>query len=1152
MVVWFRLKGLFPVLFLLLAATASSFGQDVGGTIFGSVHDHGGAVLGDAGVEIRNIATGEVMNLVTNGQGEFSAPSLRVGTYAIRASHNGFKTTVQNNIVLQIGANVTANLTLEIGSAMDSVTVTSEQPAMNTVDAALGTVIESRSIEELPLNGRNTLALVLLTPGVRSLQPGNVSGFADRGSALSNISINGSPSGANGNLLDGANNLQSYTGELSINPTVDAIQEFVVLSGTLSSEYGFTAGGIVNMSTRSGTNKYHGTAYEFLRNDAFDARNYFLPKTSTKPVLRYNQFGGALGGPIRRDKMFFFGNYEEFQYNAPTVQTGTVPTLLQRKGDFSQTFGTNGVLIPIYDPTTTAPCTPATCAGSTSGYTRKTFPGNKITMAEDPVAAAIQNYYPLPNRVSPVASDQITNSNNYLTVASNHRWMKQGTGRVDAKISDRNSMFGRYSYYQFFTDNGGTSIYTDPLIALRNDTTTSQSGIFADTYTFSSSLINEFRVAANRTYFQFATPSFGGGWPQKLGLPAIVPNQTFPQISGNGEPAFQTTAGVRAVTNPQVLDTIIWLKGRHSLKFGIDWQWNRGNNFQTFNPPVQYNFASQLTGQPNSPGGTGSGYASFYLGDVTSAAASVNGYEAERNIIASGFVQDDWKATSYLTLNFGLRYDYQQQPVEAANGISNFNPYMTDPISGLLGSMEYASSPGQPRSYRNEDFKDFGPRAGFSWDLTHDGKTSLRGGYGIYYVSTFNTLFFGSTTAYSSLATSYAGADTNYPAFQLQTGLPYAPAGLLGPKLGTNGQLGQNPTYDQSNGAVPMSQQYNLSIQRTVPGGVVVEAIYVGNHGTHMITGQYNMDALNPEYFYLGNALQNQVPNPYAGKIPGAYGGPTISKARSLLAYPYYASINVRNPHDGNFHSDALELTAKKHMNSGLTMLATYTMSKLLDDSIASATGFGANTTLVASNGYQNPFNRAAEYALDPADVSQRATVAVMYDLPFGHGKRFGGGANGLENALIGGWQVNGIGTFQTGTPVLIQGANNNEATRPNFVPGVNPKLSHPTLSAWFNTAAFINPPLYTFGNVPRTLGNVRAPGYDDIDFSLFKTTPLYRSVALQIRVEAFDVLNHPGFGLPNGGFSPGANGLNSSGSFGEVTSANNSRVLQLGAKLNF
>jgi hypothetical protein len=902
------------------------------------------------------------------------------------------------------------------------------------------------------------------------------------------------------------------------------------------------------MSTRSGTNAYHGTAYDFLRNDAFDARNYFVRVGQSKPVLRYNQFGGALGGPIKRDRMFFFGNYEQFQYNAPVVQTGTVPTLLQRQGDFSQTVDANNKLIVIYDPSTTV-------ALGGGVYSRQPLLGNKIPTAEDPVAAAIMQFYPLPNNVSTHGTDALTNTNNYLTVSSNERWMRQATGRVDAKISEKQSAFIRYSYYNFFTDNGGTTIYTNPIIALRNDNTLSQSAIIAHTYTFSSNLINEFRLAANRTYFQFATPSYGQGWPQKLGLPSNVPDQTFPQISGNGEPGFQTTAGVRAVTNPQLIDILNWQKGKHNIRFGVDWQWNRGDNFQTFNPPSQFNFSAGLTGNPDPDptkrAGTGNGFASFFLGDVSSATASVNGFEAERNYVASGFVQDDWKIAPSFTLNAGLRYDYQQQPIEAANGISNFDPNKIEPITGLLGTMEYASVAGQPRNYHNEDFADFGPRIGFAWDITHDGKTSVRGGLGIYYVSTFNTLYFGSTSAYSSLQTSYTNNDANFTAFQLKDGLPTAPAGLLGPKLGTNGQFSQNPTYDQPNGQVPTSQQYNLSVQRALPGGYVVELTYVGNHGVHMIAGQYNMDALNKKYFGLGTALGGQVPNPYAGKVPGADGAATVSLARTLLAYPYYASINVRNPHDGNFHSDALELTVKKNLSHGMTLLTTYTKAKVLDDSIASATGFGANTTLVASNGPQDPFNRAAEYAVDPGDISQRATIAVTYNLPFGRGRALGANASGLVNSFIGGWQVNGIGTFQTGTPVLIQGASNFEATRPNFT-GVNPKLGHPTIDRWFNWDAFINPPNYTYGNVPRTLSNLRGPAYNNIDFSAFKTTILYRQIALQLRVEAFDVFNHPNFGMPNGSFSPGADQKNSNSAFGEVTSAVNSRVLQLGAKVNF
>jgi len=384
----------------------------------------------------------------------------------------------------------------------------------------------------------------------------------------------------------------------------------------------------------------------------------------------------------------------------------------------------------------------------------------------------------------------------------------------------------------------------------------------------------------------------------------------------------------------------------------------------------------------------------------------------------------------------------------------------------------------------------------------------------------------------------------------LSQGFPTPLVLPLGASLGPSYLLGSAVTYDQSIQKTPMSQQWDFGIQRQLLGGWVMDVSYTGNRGTHLVAGNYNMDQLNPQYESLGNALSNSVPNPYAGLIPGSLGNPTISQQQSLLPYPYYTSITVRNPHLGNSMYHAGLLTVQKRFSKGLTFLASYTKAKLLDDSVASPINFGS-IEQVNNNTYQNGYyNRALERSLDPTDIPQRVALSAVYKLPFGRGQQFDT-HNRFSNFIVGGWQTQTIVTLQRGHPILISGANNSLASRPNST-GVSPTLSNPTQYEWFNTAAFINPPQYTFGNIGRTLPDVRNPGFFNCDLSLIRNFKILERMSLQFRLEAFNLDNHTNLGFVNGGFTPGVNGLNSNSTFGTITSARAPRIIQLGMKLSF
>ncbi len=1165
----FHLKLVGRHALLMVAFVAgTAFGQQGTGNIEGTVRDASGAAVSDATVNIVNLDRQTETHLTTNSEGFYNSPPLVLGSnYRVTITKDGFTATVLSGIAVTVGARVESDALLKVGAANTSIEVQAAPAVLDTTSGTLGAVIGQKSIEELPLNGRNAIALTTLTPGVRLTTTVSQTGFANRGTNLSSISINGSPTGTNSFILDGQSNLSTTTGEIAVNPNVDAIQEFKVESGVFSAQYGFTLGGVINMVSRSGTDSIHGSLYEFLRNDVFNARNYFARPPVSKPALRYNQFGGAIGGPILRERAFYFGNFEEYRFIQGSPQYLSVPSAAQRNGDFSGLADANGNKIQLYDPYST------TIVGDVA--TRTPYRNNQITRL-DPVAVAYQNaFYPMPN-VAP--SNPYTNSNNYLFVNRGISNMYNAMGRVDYKLGNADTVFARFAYFSNYTNGGvsGGTYYPNPIVANRYDTYTTKELLLGETHTFSSTLLNDVRVSIERQEFPFQAASAGQDYPQKLGLPSTVPSFAIPVV-GNGLPAANETIGFRAYTLPQFTDTVTKVIKTHALSLGTDLRYNIGANLQRNNPSGNFSFSSSLTTDPSgaaaAAGYTNAGntYATFLAGAVSSATVGVYNGETDRALSASFFAQDDWQASPRLTLNLGLRYDYQQQPYEQNNGYSSFNPNLSS--GAFRGITQYADTNGVGRNFVPESYTNFAPRVGFALKLTNDGKTVLRGGFGIYYPLEFNSIYVGQTSGFASTTTTYNpnGNDTRFAAFRFSAGFPTAPLQPKGAALGSLGFLGQSIGYqDPNRWKTPQSQQYTLSVERQMPYEIVLQASYVGNHGVHLPTGGYNLNTLNPSYFSLGTTAlaKTSVPNPHAGQIPGSLGAATITTRQSLLPFPYYGSINVYNPHEGNSIAHYLELSAQRQTRSGLTVLFGYTFGKLLDDSVNSPLSY--TNGLSGGNSYQNIFNKAAEYSLDAGDVSQRATISALYTLPFGRGQLIDA-HNGFLNRLIGGYQFNLISVFQTGTPLQISGANSYTATRPNYVSGAKVALAHPTPAQWFNPYAFQNPDDFTFGNVPRSLPHLRAPGIENSDVSIFKTTEITERFRLQFRVEAFNVLNHPNLGVPDTGFtasanplingtgidvagcpSKGADGCNTSGSFGSITNAADGRALQLALKLLF
>ncbi len=1165
-----NLKPLFYALVLIFFGALNAFAQQGRGTILGSVTDQTGAVVPGAQIVITNINTNLEFTAVSNKDGAFNIPALSVGSYKVAVTKDGFKKYLRSGIVLEVDQKAQLNVALETGAVTDVMEVTGQGSLVDTTTATLGKVIENRRVQELPLNGRNAFSLVLLSPAVQSGAGPSASGFGDRGTQVSLIRINGSPLASNNISVDGLSSTNPYIPDVSINPNVDAVEEFKVQSSAMSAEFGFTLGGVVNLVTKSGTNNLHGTLYEFFRNNYLDA-NSWANNRASRPIqaLRYNQYGGAIGGPIRfpkkifgplgydgRDRSFFFYNYEGYQFITNASGFYTMPTAAMRGGDFSQLKNTAGTVIKVYDPLTTR------ANPSGAGFLRDQFPGNIIPANRlDPVSKNILAYYPLPNRTPDNANN---NLNNYFGAVSNKRNLNNHTMRFDHRLTEKNNFSARYVYYKQFTDQGTSNLYPDPLIRQRNDPYRGHNIVLTDLHNFSSNVLHEFRIGVARQIFDFAVASAFQDYPQKLGLPAIVPGDSFPGIS-NGLPGFQVgTIGRRGGVVGQLFDSVTWIHGNHSTKIGTEMRLTQANNLQRSAPSGNYNFSTTLTDNAAPVAGnridTGSSFATFLLGSVSSASVVRTLGESQTNKTFGGYINDDWRIRRRLSLSLGLRYDYQLYPYERNCGTSNFNPYATNPLNGLLGRTEFACKD-YGRAFTENNPRDFAPRVGFSLDVFGNQKTVVRGGFGIFFASLVgqSAEAFESTNGFASTNTPYnpPGGNSLLAAFQFKDGLPSPSLFASGAAFGANlFAISNNAVFKEKKSPTPMSQQWNLSVQQQLKGGILLEAAYSANHGVHLLSGSYDLNTADPakiRQFGLAGTLGNAVANPYAGKVPGTFGGATITQAQALKPYPYAPGISVRNPHQGNSNYHALLLSAEKRFSKGFSFLASYTWAKLIADSMYNPINF-VGTEQGNVNGFQNMFNRRNERGEEASNVPQRFVLSALWELPLGKGRKLNI-ENKFANAIVGGWQINTITTIVAGAPTVIRGASNGLADRPDWVGSLElPSGFTDTNPAagvqWFNTAAFLNPALYTFGNTPNTISQFRNPGAFILDLSVFKTFTITEKLRLQFRGEAFNAPNHVNLGIPNTSFSPNAAGVNQSSSFGRITSARDPRQLQLGLKL--
>jgi len=963
------------VLLQNLCGQTASAQQDVG-RISGTVTDPAGNLVSAAKVHVTNTATGITQDLTTDDSGHYQTQPLAPGSYTVSITAEGFKAFNIQNVIVDAAAHVTSNAQLAVGSTTTSIEVESTPPALDTVDAQIGNTVDQRAVQELPVNGGSVLALATLSPGVVSAAGATNQGFTNRGTQASAIRISGGVPGGNNNLLDGVSNLQNYLGEVAINIKADSVQEFRIMTGVIPSQFGYTSGGVINVITRSGGNQFHGSVYEFFRNDALDDR-LALPYSAVKPELRFNNYGGTFGGPIKRDRAFFFGNYEEYRYITGSPAYYTVPTVQERGGNFNDLGRVvNGACVPynIYDPATGAATTQRTA-----------FPGNVIPASRlDQVSInGMNTFIPLPNNTVG-QYDPCTHVNNYLAnpkVISNERTV---LGRIDYRLSDKDSIFARYAYYLNYTNNGTGGF--GPLY-YRNDTLANYDAMIDETHTFSTTMLNDLRVAVLRSDFPFQAATANQGYAQKIGLPGVGPD-VAPIINISGLAALNGTVGFRASTTIELLDDLTKVFGKHTVQFGYDGRFVEGYNLQSGNASGSYSFSANQTAQGSDAAiimATGNAYASFLAGAVSSASVGLAAGSAYRQYQHAAYVQDDWRVNQRLTVNAGLRYDLQLQAHEKHNGLDDFDITRINPVNGYLGAVRYAGLNGEGGNFVGENWHDFGPRLGFALVLTNDSKTVMRGGYAIYYPTVAQVSYdqaAGYPNGFGSASTGYTASTSYGQAFKFSNGVPYAPNQPLGAAGGQNAFLGQTAYYIMPVAKTPQSMQYTLTLSRELPFKTVFDVSYLGNHGRNFNLGSFNFNTLDPSNFPLGPTyLNTSVANPYAGKVPGTLGNATITRANLLKPYPYMQTVAQSNPRAAHFDGNFLYVTMQRRAAQGLQFQGAYTYGKLMSLPIYTdiATTAGITST---SGAPQNWRNLDAEYSVDAVDVTHRGIVAVCMIFP--------------------------------------------------------------------------------------------------------------------------------------------------------------------------
>jgi len=1058
----------------LTLTPALCFGQAGRAELFGTIQDPSALAVPKAKVEAENQATMVHYSVTSDGRGEYHVLGLPAGQYTLTVEQPGFRTFKQSGITLRLGDRTGIDVKLQLGQPSQTVEVTAEASLLQTASGEVSLNVDEQKITTLPLDGRKFIPLVTLAPGVAL--PGG-------GSLLPRI--NGSRPRTNEYMYDGISVLQPEPGQVVFYPIIDGMAEFKLNINAYSPEYGRSNGGTVMVIGKSGSNQFHGDLFEFFRNDALNARNIFA-QPGPNPKYRRNQYGATLGGPIQTNKTFFFADWQGTRLRTGLIRPSVVPTVAQRGGVFTQ---------QIFDPDSN-PRTP--------------FPNNTIpTTRFDPIAQQILDHYPLPNTVG---------ANNFVRTATEPENQDQADFRVDRYFGEKHRVFGRYTYFRD-DDNAATPLPDGSgsvTTAVIGHAITRGDALAGDyTWTLSPATLNQFRVGYSRRDFNQSSLQDGG--ITIPGLPAnsfasVLPIFTVTGLQQIGPTTAANSNFTTSIT--EFLDTFTSIRGRHTIKFGVDF---RREALDILNPPNPTgSFGFTTTGTDSSTATGGNALASLLLGQVGTFSIDIQKrLLQERAHIAEFFVGDDWKVSPRLTLNIGTRYTLNFPSTEKNDqgAVFNLDTQVLDFV----------------HTARKLDWGDFGPRFGAAYRLGNS--LVFRAGYGMVYFEQS-----GITTPFTIpqfpfvQTVSQSTQDNINRAFLLSGG----PTVQVNPPNANSG-LGQGVFGVDSNNGSGYSQQWNFTIQKTFGKDWNLEVGYLGSKNTRLGIPDPNINQLPAQYLSQGAALLTKVPNPYFGQIPASssLGGATIAQQLLLRPYPRFTNVVLFRDNVGQSTYNAATAKLEKRISHGLTVTASYTFSKLIDDasSVFSQTIFTG--PVLGTTGAADANNRHLEKDLSSGDIPRVFSLGWVYDVP--------------RLWKIAGWQIAGLVRIQAGDTVPVtQATNNNSALgyvvqRPNRIGDPN-DFAGRSVAKYFNTAAFTAAGQFVIGNSSRD--PVRGPGLQNADVMIGKTFRLRERMSLEFRAEAFNVSNTPPLNDPNGIFGNAA--------FGTISTAGNPRDFEFVLKLHF